>query len=711
MPTDTKVAQDQWERYAYCRDEGGHLEYVRKSRMCEDFFAGLQWDPAIAAELKEQRRPALTINKILGTMSSIFGEQIDLRQEIAYKAAFGAPAGGSDILTKTFRHISGKNQLDWLRSEMFADGCITSRGYVDARMNFDRSLTGDVVISSRNPRNTIPDPDAHEYDPDKWGDVIHTSWMSADDIAVLYSEAKAKELRNRGASAWAFGFDSLDNFRDRFAGDSQLGSVNVAHGDDPTSRMIRVIDRQHRVLSRIKYFVNTRSGDRKEIPGSWDQNKINLFLAQNQVLAVDEVPGRKIQWTVTADDVVLHDKASPYKHFTIVPFFPHFRYGRTIGLVENLIDLQELLNKTTSQELHVVNTMANSGWKVKTGSLKNLTMDELEMTGARTGIVLELDDTKDAEKIQPNQIPQGLDRLSMKAENYIKSVSGRGDAQMGMTRADVSADQIEANNAFGDVSLLKCMDNLRRTDWILARNVRDLVQEFYTDPRILRITNNQLTGEQQEIKINWPDPTTGEIQDDLSMGDYDIEVISQPAKQTLEDSQFEQAAYLKEKLGVPIPDEFLIENSRLINKTALVQGIKAAREGPEAQAQQKIQMLGGQLELANLKADISKTEADAVLKRSKAASELQSMQGQPGEAEAAQQEMLLEQQKHEQKMTQDKEKHDQEMALAVEKARLDAQIKAQQAKEDARLKRAQAILTMKQAAEKPAAGGQEKKAA
>lgn len=705
MPQNSTLAAKQWERYVYCRDMG-HIQYVDKSRKCEDFFAGfpgLQWDPSVLNELRDQRRPGLTINKILGTLSSIMGEQIDLRHEIAFKSRFGAASTNADILMGTFKFIGDRNQLDWRRSEMFADGAITSRGYLDVRMNFDRSITGDIEITNLNPRNVIPDPDAQEYDPDEWNDVIVTRWLTIDEIEYLYNAEDAKALRGRAPSAWSYGFDSTDRLRDSFGQPGLAVNTGFHDTDDHVQRMVRVIDRQYKILTRVKYFVNMQNGDKKLIPHTWDDEKIAAMLAQQQGrVQVMETKGKRIRWTVTADDYVLHDKWSPYKHFTVVPYFPYFRYGRTIGLVENLIDPQELLNKTTSQELHIVNSMANSGWKIKTNALKNMTMDELEQYGSKTGVVLELDDVDNAEKITPNSVPQGLDRLSQKGENYIKSVSMRGDAQMGMTRADVSADQIEANNAFSDVGLRKPMDNLKRTDHILARNMLDLVQEYYTDPRIMTITHNALTGETKDVQINWPSVETGEIQNDLSMGEYDITIVSQPAKATLEDSQFEQAAYMREKLGVKIPDEFLVENSRLVNKTSLVAAIKAEKESPEAQAQAQIQLLGQQLQVAELKAQVAKDEADALHRRAKSAKEMAETQeilsGKPEEQAKAEQEMAIEAQRHQQEMEQMREKHAMELQIQREKAAADIEAKKMMAVEEARLKRAQAIMAERQKA-------------
>lgn len=698
MPLNTKLANEQWERYTYCRDSG-HLDYINKAEKCDAFFQGTQWDPAVLSELREQRRPGLTINKVLGTLSSIMGEQIDLRTEIAYRARYGAPSGNADTLTKLFRYISDANQLNWVRSELFADGAITSRGFLDVRMDYARSVTGDAVITNLNPKNVIPDPDAYEYDPDKWNDVLVTKWLSCDDIEYMYNKADAELLRGRSDGNWAYGYDSTEQFRDRFGGRSPqlLGSSDQRH----IARMIRTVDRQYRKLAKLKYFVNVRNGDRQQIPDAWDANRISATLqaAQGQLI-VDEHVGTKIRWCVTADDVVLKDEWSPYKHFTVIPYFPYFRYGKTIGLVENLIDPQELLNKTTSQELHVVNTMANSGWKIRQGVLANMTADELEQYGARTGLVLEVngDPDKDVVKIQPNQIPQGLDRLSTKGENYIKTVSMRGDAQLGMARADASADQIDANKRGSDVGMRKPMDNLERTDYLLARNILDLVQEFYTDPRIMSITHNNLTGEQSQITINWPDPNTGELMNDVSMGEYDITVVSQPVKQTLEQSQFDQAVMMREKLGIQIPDSFIIENSNLINKTGLNKALKDQAETPQAQQDAKVKSLGGQLQVAELKGKVSDLDGAALLKRAKAAHAIAQTQEITQGDPQGQQEMDLKREEAEMQMKLDQQQHDQKMQMMREEHDLKLQLQAAEAAEKRRTQRAEQILKLKQAA-------------
>ena len=350
--------------------------------------------------------------------------------------------------------------------------------------------------------------------------------------------------------------------------------------------------------------------------------------------------------------------------------------------------------------------MANSGWKVKSGALVNMEIDELEERGAETGLVLEVngDPEKDAVKIQPNQIPQGLDRLSYKAEAYIKAISGRGDNQLGLTRPDQSGKLAEESNKSSDVTLRTSFDSLERTDYMLARNILDLIQTFYTEPRIMHVTHSDLTGDQEEISINTPDPEdTTKILNDLTMGEYDIVVVSSPAKRTQEDAQLEMLIAMKEKLGIPIPDEFFIENSNILNKAALVKALRDARNSPEVLAQQQNQLLSQQLALAEQRADVSRGEAEALKARSKAAETIASTQVKAKEAAGGDNEMELQRQKADQEMEITREKAALDMQIKREEAALNMQLKTQEAAENARLKRAQAILAQRHAAAKPAA--------
>jgi len=413
--------------------------------------------------------------------------------------------------------------------------------------------------------------------------------------------------------------------------------------------------------------------------------------------------------------LVLHDDWSPYKHFTVVPYFPHFRYGKTIGIVENLLGPQEILNKVSSQELHIVNTTANSGWKVRAGALRNMSIEDLEQSGAQTGLVLELDDINNAEKIQPNQTPTGLDRISYKAEEHIKSISNVSDSMQGFDREDVAAKAIAYKQQRGSVNLTKVMDNLERSDWILARNVLDLIQEYYTEHRIVTITHDDVLKEPETIEVNKADPTTSAITNDLTLGEYQITITSQPFRATMEDSQFEQARALKE-IGVAIPDSVLIEASRLQRKGDILKQMSGDQETPEAQAAKALQQRQAEAEVGKLEAEVADKHADASLKTARAQKEGMEAQGGTGaemakmerehemekertgmEMDMKREEMDMKREEFQMKLQFEREKHEQDMKIRAEEAAQQAEDRRQ----DAILKRQQMLQQQEEQEDEP----------
>jgi len=557
-----------------------------------------------------------------------------------------------------------------------------------------------VSITNLNSKNVVIDPDAEEYDPDFWNDVFITKWMTPQDISILYSDKDADILKDRDGSAYPYGYDSIERTRDRFGGNQLLAGYYGILDPHNVRRNVRVIDRQYRRLDKQQHFVDIETGDMRPVPTDWDRNRIAMLIekAGGQISTTKKLT-KRIRWTVTADSVVLHDDWSPYKHFTVVPYFPHFRYGKTIGLVENLISSQELLNKTSSQELHVVNTTANSGWKLKVGSLQNMSVEELEQKGAQTGLVIELDDIANAEKITPNATPTGLDRISYKAEEHIKSISGVSDSMQGFDREDVAAKAIQTKRQQGTQNLSKPMDNLQRTDYILARNVLDLIQTYYTEERLVNITHDDVTRESETIAVNQPDQTTGAITNDLTLGEYDIIISSQPYRDSLEDNQFDQLLEMR-KQGIQLPDSVVIESSRLQRKAEIVKQMESAQNSPEAQQR-------AQLEMRNLEAQVSLAESTAQEKQASAQLKMAQAQAaatEDGGAEVAAAELGMDQQKMEaelaferEKMDMEREKLQMEMDMKRQAAELDLKLKQETHAQDAILKEQQAAVQMAQA--------------
>lgn len=613
------IASDQWDRYTRARDNG-HIDYIDMAKKCDAFYQGEQWDAADVALLDSEGRPALTINTVLPTVNTVLGEQSNRRADIKFKPRRGGSEEVANTLTKLYMQIANNNKLDWVEQQVFADGLIMDgRGYFDVRMDFTDHVEGEVRIKALDPLDVVVDPDAKDYDPKTWNEFFYTRWMTLDDIEEMYGQEQADRLRFIAENGNTFGMDSVEYSETRYGdledADAYAGSTVAGEGEYRTVKALRVIERQHRKITRVDCFVDPDTGDQRDVPEAWSDRKTKKF-AKEYGLNVISKTKKKVRWTVTCDKVVLHDDFSPYADFTIVPFFAYFRRGRPFGMVRNLLSPQEQLNKIASQELHIVNTTANSGWVVESGSLTNMQAEDLEEHGAETGLVLEYNrGSSPPAKIQPNQIPTGLDRISQKAAANIKAISGINDSMLGTDGAEVSGIAIQAKQNRGVIMIQVPLDNLQKTRQYLAEKILNLIQVFYSEERVIRITNDDDPMEtRDEMVINQMTPS-GEIINDLTVGEYDVIIGTMPARDSFDEVQFAEALSLR-SAGVAIPDDAIVQYSHLAKKAELAARLRQ-EPSPEQmqimQMQQQLAMQEAQLQVAKLEAEVRKLQSEGAV--------------------------------------------------------------------------------------------------
>lgn len=629
-----RITANQWERYVRARDFG-HTAYMSLAQKCDQFYIGEQWDPADVAMLGD--RPALKLNMILTTVNAVIAEQAQRRVDVQFKPKKGGKQEIANTLNKVFDHIWSTNKMDWVEKTVFEDGLIMDgRGYFDVRVDFKKNLMGEICIKALDPLDVLLDPDAKDQDPREWNEVFTTKWATLDDVESTYGKKAADRLTFIAENGMSYGQDSLEWKEIRF-GDTEASTQGVSapmmpgadngkeQKDVRNLKRLRIIERQYYRMARIDYFVDPKTGDQKEVPASWKESRVKKF-AESYGLSVISQMTKKVRWTVTCDKVVLHDDWSPYNHFTVVPFFCYFRRGRPFGMVRNLISPQELLNKSSSQELHVINTTANSGWLVQNGSLTTLTPTDLEQHGAQTGLVVEYNKGHEKpEKIMPNSIPTGLDRVSAKAAAMIKTISGVNDNMLNGDAKEVNMENplqtLQKNR--GTIMAQVPLDNLTKTRHYLAELILDLIQNFYTEERIIQITDEEdPLNPRVPMTINEMTPE-GEVINDLTVGSYDVMLATVPARDTFDDVQFLEAVMLK-SMGVAVPDDAIVGYSHLAKKAELQKRIRVMTgvdKSPEQQQMdqmmEQLQIQALQLQVQELGAKVQKLQSAAALDMAK----------------------------------------------------------------------------------------------
>lgn len=627
------AVKQQWEAYVRARDNG-HLDYVEVARKCDDYYTGKQWDEAVVSELDAARRPHNTVNLVLSTVNAVLGEYISSREDLSFKPMGGGATQEIATALRSVTHqIQQNNKSRWVEQQVFSDGLIEDRGYFDLRIDFTDSLEGEVREVAIDPKDVLLDPGAKEYDPASWSEVYISRWWTPDQIAAYYGEAVADRLRYIGPNA-SYGSDSVQFDTATFAQDQ---TNQIIYGDQFSSadaearrvRRVRVIERQYYKLKTVYTFVDPATGDTRDAFPTWELDRVQEF-GKKFGLAIIKKVKRAVWCCVTADHELLFNDWFLSPTFSIIPYFPYFRRGRPVGLVRNLLSPQDLLNKVSSQELHVINTTANSGWVIQAGSLINMTTDELAQVGAKTGLVLEYSrGFEKPEKIQPNSVPTGLDRISGKAAMYFREISGVSEAMLGIEAAEVSGVALENKQRRGLVQMEIVFDNLAKTRALRAEKYLELVQQFYTETRVVRITERDINGDEvvSEVAVNQP-TAEGTIVNNLTLGEYQVVVSSTPTRESAEENTFAKLMQLREA-GVLVPDWKILEVSGLPDRQDFVDYAKqmagALEPTPEeVQRQQLFQEMEMRMlmaQVADLEATVQERSANIQLTLAKAEAE------------------------------------------------------------------------------------------
>jgi hypothetical protein len=630
------TADGNWRAYRRARDLG-HREYVDRAKKYDAFYLGEQWALHDVQALDAEGRPHLTINQILKIVNAYLSEQKKQRADVVFKASRDGKHDTAVVLTKLIQQLMDENKFDYIERELFSDGIVDDRGYIDVRVDFQKNILGEVHITIEDPFEIMPDPDAKSYDPKDWNSVIKTKWMTLDEIEAVYGKKNREKIE---AYSDTYVPDEFGSDQIRYDGARTFGDEGVyplpLDDSDPylrDIRAVRVIERQYRRLTKVLYFVDPITGDMSQVAPGIDEARAQKIADQTGAGLMTKTAPR-IRWTVSAANHVFHDEWSIYRTFSVIPYFPFFRKGKASGVVRQLISPQEQFNKLESQQLHVVNTASNSGWQFETGSLVNMTKEDLENRGAETGLVLEYATGRaPPEKIKPNDIPTGLANVSDRARASIAEIAGIDPLRSDTQEIKIGDIKVDINPTIGQAQLTVPFDNLQRSRILMAEKVLELVQDFYVESRVLRATNwEDLNAEQEELPVNMID-AAGKIVNDLSIGEYDVVVGSIPSRDTYQEAQFAELMQMK-AAGVMIPDDEVIRHSSLANKFDIADRV-AQLTGTAEPTPEEIQVaqMMQQLEIAQLKANVAETEAKGAQLQASAQQEITKAQSLEGDAQ------------------------------------------------------------------------------
>lgn len=622
MTSNSEKARSTYELFQYCREEGGHTEYLKRTEKAQRYYASYQWEDGDVKKRTGEGRLSFTVNEIFRTINAVRGELTNLSTDVRFDPGFGGSQEVASVLNKISDHIDRQNKSYMVDDQVRLAGLLTGRGYWDVRVNFDNNMQGTVTRKFQRSQNVVLDADVDSYDPDSWDRVFTTEIVSQDDIKNMYGRSVGADMRGWDLANWMCDEDKNLAQSLGFSTPTRQGGFDSNRSD---LKQYRLINHQYREYKYKDFFVDLNTGDMSEIPENWEDEKVQYALTTYNLGHIRR-KAKTVRWRVVCNDIVLHDEDSPYKHFTIVPFMPFFLDGHPVSLFDILQGPQDMLNYTVSEELLILGTTAHSGWKIKKGSLHNMTMRQLDQKGARSGLVLELDDVNDAERITPGQPASGFERLGDRSRSWIMDLASVTPAMLGDQGQYAPGKGTSSQLSRAPVNLSAALTAYQFSMQKLAEIKLNLIQTYYTETRQFKIAPNAYA-QAQEITVNEPD-AYGEIANNLTVGEYNVRMMPTTSRTAADELAFDQLVQLKE-LGLSVPNSLFVTASSLQSKADIIDVLLEANNGEVSPEEQMAQ----QLALAQQQADVDDTAAGAEQKR--AAAQLNVARAQKNMADAS----------------------------------------------------------------------------
>jgi hypothetical protein len=424
-------------------------------------FRGKQWK-----ESRPSYRHSEVINLIFRAIQSAVPIQVDARPRVEYIAEEPSDQEVAAILEETV-------ESDWIRSnwgmellEIVYDSNIYGTG-----MSCTKGEPNKVDYHSVDPVYCYPDPEARDVDKQcsyfcyaEPIDVARIKRQWPDKAEFIRADLQELEKASR----------AQDDVRFRSPADRNMvmeGSTPL----DPANKDLALV-----VTCYLTAEMCQDDFDEEESEGP-DGNPVYVQIAKYP-------KGRRI---IICNNVVLEDGPNPYDDGEI-PYerYPNYVMSREfwgMSEIEQLKGPQRIFNKMVSFALDVLTLMGNPVWMVPTSS--GVDPDTLVN---RPGLNIEYDGDTPPRREEGVQLQPYVLQMIDKMAEWFDSIAGSQDVTRGVNPTGVTA--ASAITSLQEAAQTRIRQKARNMDYYLQKvgqHYYSRVMQFYSAPRIVRLTNNQ----------------------------------------------------------------------------------------------------------------------------------------------------------------------------------------------------------------------------
>ena len=606
--------------------------------MDEDYYDNLQWAEEDAQVLIDRKQAPVVYNEIKPTIDWLIGTE--RRSRIDFKVLARRKDGSDDAENKTalLKYLSDTNNAQFHRSRSFDDVLKAGMGVIETGLRGDP--TEELLFERyQDWRSTLYDSNAIEMDQ---GDARYFfRWKDLDeDIALAYFPGRTDiiraSLRNEGQTEEVgtysgYRTDPAEDWKPRTGRFLPYDGTPFATSQ---RRVVRFYECWYRTPVLRKTFIDGDMSGKK-----YDPKNPEHVAAINEGYGLYDKMEMEVRVAIYTSVGIVFEGGSPYRHgkfpFVITWCYRRKRDNAPYGCIRPLRDPQDGLNKRHSKAHWILST---NGVVMEDGAVDDV--EELRAELARPDRIIVKKPGKelvlDRDIALANEHLQLMDRDA----NYIRQISSVNAENLGQKTNAVSGKAIQARQEQGSVASTEPFDNHRYALQQLGELQLSMIEQFYSEAKVIRITGNR--GNAKYLELNTPDET-GRILNDITASQADFVIDEADYKSTLRQAMFESLFDMMGKMSAMGPAglqaaismlDLVVDMSDISNKDELVSRIRKingqrdpdAEMTPEEQqaqqtmaetqkVQEELAFERAKAELAEIIAKGNNTDAQALMKR------------------------------------------------------------------------------------------------
>lgn len=575
----------------FIRAYRGREAWLKEKNKAGKLYDGEHWTQEEKQILRDRGQPDVVYNRIKGKIDSLVGKQIRRKTNVrAYDRGSG-DFQAAKAITEALRYWEYHSDFDFQEKEAHKDQLIDGIGWYKTDIVWD-GLDADFDTKQVWNEDIFPDPTSRRPDLSDAKYICQSIWMHLEDAQELFPDfaSELDSLVNNRAADLGVGDPALNTREDQYSSHQKSlsgGQESAAEEElfiDKKLKRIRITECWYRTPYRRTFIVAAGQGGAIETTGMSDSDIEKASQAFEKVVEFSQL-GFRLHKAIFAWNTILEHQKNQrdYDREGKFPYVPVWGYRERstdrlpYGAVRQMEGPQLGINKRQSKILHLISTnqvIAEKGVVTDIDHVRN----ELAKPDAYVELLgpgrFEVQRNLDISQVHYQMLQEDKKEIQM---------VGIGSEIQGVSRAtsgrDFALREEEAENPIAEIYM-----NLRWSKRQVALQVVDFIQQFWTEERFVRLTDDP---DDLGVVLNRRviDPQTGEvfIENNLALGKYDLIIDETPESLNLRSEQFSQLISFAKELGVPIPLDQLIKSSSLPNKNELLNAFRQQQQQPAPQ--------------------------------------------------------------------------------------------------------------------------------